>query len=113
MKTWTETRQLVWQRDAAHCVACGQRLDVDTWECHHRRLRAQGGGNALSNLLALCPGCHVEAHSRRLEWSEPRGYVLRSGSDPWSTPVLRHDPWSGDWQLAQPTDDGHWEREAE
>jgi 5-methylcytosine-specific restriction endonuclease McrA len=31
-------------------------------ECHHRRLRSQGGGNGAENLMCLCEDHHRDVH---------------------------------------------------
>lgn len=39
------------------CGHCGAMLDA-TYEVDHRLALFQGGSNDMSNLVALCPGCH-------------------------------------------------------
>jgi predicted restriction endonuclease len=81
-------RQGVLERSNGRCEGCGQRLDPDTWECHHRKLRSQFGKDELSNLLALCLPCHVLAHSKRRAFGEPNGLIVASWQQPEEVPVL-------------------------
>ncbi len=39
------------------CGTCGSLLD-ETYEVDHRLALFNGGSNDMSNLVALCPGCH-------------------------------------------------------
>jgi hypothetical protein len=45
------------------CVACGSAEDL---QHHHLVTRAEGGGDDPSNLIALCYGCHLKLHTRRM-----------------------------------------------
>ncbi len=47
------------------CVSCGQELPLH-WgspHVHHKVPLSKGGNHALSNLVLLCPGCHLTEHS--------------------------------------------------
>jgi 5-methylcytosine-specific restriction endonuclease McrA len=90
-----ELRDLVWDRDGGRCAICGQGLSEKRWECHHRKLRSQGGRDEPANLLALHPRCHSEAHDNRT-WARERGYIVHPNTDPASRAVLRH---GAHWQL--------------
>jgi hypothetical protein len=60
----------VYRRDGYRCQnpVC-VRCDVTL---HHLLYRAMGGGDALWNVLALCPPCHLEGeHEGRLKVIEP------------------------------------------
>ena len=86
---------------AGHCCdMCGQALSAKSWECHHRRLRSQGGLDEVPNLLALHHSCHGQAHGNRA-WARDCGYIVHRGDDPATRPVLRHGK---SWQL--PSIDG-------
>lgn len=86
---------------AGHCCdMCGQALSAKSWECHHRRLRSQGGLDEVDNLLALHHSCHGQAHGNRA-WARARGYIVHRGDEPATRPVLRHGK---TWQL--PSIDG-------
>ena len=56
-KRWAVVRLKVLDRDGWRCVLCSRagRLEVD----HIRPLALQGSKYALSNLQALCRGCHI------------------------------------------------------
>lgn len=84
-----DLRSEVIARAHGRCDMCGQQLDPDDWECHHRKLRAQGGRDELANLLALHGSCHRVAHHYPA-WSYDRGYLVRRGDEPDSVPVLLH-----------------------
>jgi hypothetical protein len=60
-----ELREIVWARSLGVCEhsECGERLSAQRWECHHRKLRAQGGHDCACNLLALHPRCHVQGRT--------------------------------------------------
>lgn len=79
---------------------CGQALSAKRWECHHRRLKSQGGRDERANLLALHDTCHGRAHGNRT-WAKECGYIVHKGHDPETRPVWRHGRY---WQL--PTPDG-------
>ena len=75
----------VYARDR-RCVRCGG----EGWHVHHRKLRSQGGEDALPNLVLLCQRCHELVHSRRVEVGEPGGFIVPSWQDPSEVPVLYH-----------------------
>lgn len=79
---------------------CGEHLPACEWECHHRRLRSQGGKDEPPNLLALHDCCHARAHRNRA-WARRHGYIVHRGDDPAARPVWRH---GRSWRL--PTPDG-------
>lgn len=43
---------------------------------HHKRMRSQGGGDELSNLLTVCAPCHRYIHAHPAE-SYKNGWLLR------------------------------------
>jgi hypothetical protein len=83
-------RRGVEERCQGRCEGCGKTL-LPGWECHHRKLKSQGGKDELSNLVALniwdC-ACHPRAHSKRKEFGEPNGLIVPSTQDPAEVPVL-------------------------
>jgi hypothetical protein len=48
-------------------------------EVHHRQTRAQGGSNALTNLLAVCGRCHRYIHANPAAAYE-HGWLIRRGA---------------------------------
>jgi len=81
---WTETRHKLFERCKGYCEITGQPLDLDTFDCHHRRPKGMGGTDRpdrdwLSNLIAITPAIHNggprSVHGDPL-WSRPRGYLL-------------------------------------
>ena len=91
-------RAAVLGRAGGVCDICGIPLPVDDWECHHRRLRSQGGKDEPVNLLALHHSCHQRAHGNR-DWARERGYIVHRGTVPAQRPVWRH---GAAWQLPTP-----------
>jgi len=84
----TSVRAIVLERDGHACVSCGRPVGRagQWWSIQHRVARGTGGGNELSNLIALCgsatsPGCHRRCEDREQEMHD-RGYWLRSGENP-------------------------------
>lgn len=59
--SWQTTRRQVLQRDGSGCVSCGEALGPDA-DIHHLLPRSMGGTDELSNLVALCDGCHASHH---------------------------------------------------
>lgn len=93
-------RDQVYVAAGSCCDICGQALSAKRWECHHRRLKSQGGEDERGNLLALHDACHSLAHRHRA-WARECGYIVHRGDDPQARPVWRH---GRSWQL--PTEDG-------
>jgi 5-methylcytosine-specific restriction endonuclease McrA len=89
--TWQQLRAWVFERDGGRCVRCGRGLSGH-WECHHRRLRSQGGQDVLSNLIALCNpgGCHEWVHLNR-EAAQLHGWICVSAVGPLVMPVTYWD----------------------
>jgi hypothetical protein len=103
-----ELRPLTWERAGGRCDMCGLPLP-EIWECHHRRLKSQGGKNELPNLLALDYRCHAYAHEHRT-WARIRGYIVHRPDMPALRPVLRHQrtwelPTDTEWIPSTPPDD--------
>jgi hypothetical protein len=86
---WAQLRRWVHERDGGRCVRCGDGL-VEGFECHHRRLRSQGGRDELSNLIALCSDCHGWAHGHPAE-AQLAGWIVVSGTGPLAMPVRYAD----------------------
>jgi hypothetical protein len=86
-----EVRQLVHERAKGRCERCGYGLGT-IWECHHRKLRSQGGDNSLSNLIALHPDCHNPGSPGSVHSNPTRsyrlGYMVPSWADAHSSPML-------------------------
>lgn len=55
---------LWWVQDGK-CPNCGEHITRETgWHLHHILPKAQGGTDAMSNLVILHPNCHRQVHSR-------------------------------------------------
>lgn len=54
-------RTSIFERDRHRCRGCAKSAD----EVHHIVFRSQGGTDDPSNLVAICRGCHEQAHGRR------------------------------------------------
>lgn len=75
-----ELREAVFARSGGLCELCGERLTA-VWECHHRKLRSQGGLDSVTNLLALHPLCHRRAHGHPA-WAKEVGLIVHSMDNP-------------------------------
>lgn len=91
---YAELRVQVKARAQDRCERCGCALGCD-WECHHRRLRSQGGRDAVENLVAICPGCHRWAHANPTKARADGWIVPGLGSGPRvhpeAVPIRLHD----------------------
>lgn len=54
-EAWVTLRTAVFERDGWRCVTCKKYRGLDA---HHILPRSQGGEDVLTNLVALCRGCH-------------------------------------------------------
>jgi hypothetical protein len=92
---WEVLRKAVLGRAGSRCERCGTDLrKLKWWECHHRKLKSQGGGDWIDNLLALCPTCHnghQESAHRRITLARTNGWIVPSWADHETVPVLLHD----------------------
>jgi hypothetical protein len=100
-------RQLVYERSGGQCERCGFAL-TPVWECHHRKLRSQGGDWSLANLLALHPSCHsgdaTSIHGRP-KAAYALGHLVRAGLDTSEMPVQL---WGNRWVLLGPSGGYIW-----
>lgn len=98
-----EVVDAVLERASHSCEICGSGLGdrrVDDWQIQHRRPRGNGGTlrpetNWPSNLMLLCPGCHLdgdEAVESRREAALAAGWLVHQGDDPATVPVVIHGP---------------------
>lgn len=81
-------RMSVYDRAGGCCDRCGRAVPKDDWECHHRKLRSQGGQDSMFNLVCLCHEDHARIH-RAVQWSYENGWLVRSFDDPALVPVRR------------------------
>jgi len=55
----------LWLTQDGKCPNCGEHITRETgWHLHHILPKAQGGTDAMSNLVILHPNCHRQVHSR-------------------------------------------------
>lgn len=87
-RAWAALRLRVLARSGGLCECCGAGLNPLVWECHHRRLRSQGGADSMTNLLALAPGCHQVAHRGDRAAAERAGLIVPSWQLPARVSVL-------------------------
>lgn len=60
---WGSRRDAVWERQKYQCGRCGvYKGDASLNEVHHVVHLANGGSNALDNLVGLCGDCHALMH---------------------------------------------------
>lgn len=86
---WEQLRAAVLERSNGCCDLCAFAIGPDEYECHHRRLRSQGGLDEMANLVALHDLCHDRLHGDRAMARET-GFIVHRPDDPAHTPVLRH-----------------------
>ena len=55
-------------------------------QLHHRRLRSQGGGHTVENLIAVCSSCHTWFH-REVAAATSQGWIVRSVHEPGEVPM--------------------------
>ena len=56
------------EQDVILCEACGRKAT----DLHHIKYRSRGGGDEVSNIIALCRACHDSAHNEKLSESDLR-----------------------------------------
>lgn len=88
-RNWSKLREAVLARAGGCCDFCAFAIDPTDWECHHRRLRSQGGFDEMPNLVALHDACHSRLHDNRA-MARDTGFIIHRPDDPAHTPVLRH-----------------------
>jgi ATP-dependent DNA helicase RecQ len=54
-------RRQVLERDGWRCQNCGSAMNL---QIHHLKPRSKLGHDEISNLLALCAGCHALLHGK-------------------------------------------------
>jgi hypothetical protein len=70
-------RQMLLGRCESRCELCLERLPRGGWHPHHRRLKGQGGGDEITNLLALDALCHRRVHGH-VAWSYDHGFLVHA-----------------------------------
>lgn len=86
-------REQVLARCAGYCEKCGNSLS-ESWALHHRKLRSQGGKDAIENFLALHHSCHnLGTKSVHMNPSDSveNGYIVPSWAEPSEFPVTLAD----------------------
>lgn len=73
---------VVSERCRGACEArCTVRCTGGAEQLHHRRMRSQGGGHTVANLLFVCHACHAWIHAQPGE-SYRRGLLVHSWDAP-------------------------------
>jgi len=72
-ETYRQLRLEVLNRDGWRCQSCGA---IEGLEVHHIQPRSHLGDDTAANLVALCVGCHQNAHRQGTR----REQALRSDS---------------------------------
>lgn len=72
-------RPLLAARADGNCERCGQVFRGE-FEDHHRLLRSRGGGDELSNRVALCGECHRWVHANPLT-ATAGGWMLTASEE--------------------------------
>ena len=83
-------RTAAYERAGGLCDCCGEWMDPETFDAHHRQLRSRGGKHTIENLVALKHEHHMWVHQHPAE-STDRGLMVPSWADPVDTPVRRFD----------------------
>lgn len=95
-QVWRLLKLAVHDRDGWRCARGGSRVQAGDgsmpWhaQCHHRRLRAQGGPDTFENLVTLCSRCHTWAHGHPA-LACLAGFIVVSGGGPAIMPVAWWD----------------------
>lgn len=82
-------RRAVYERAGGCCECCGERLQQSAFQCHHRKLRARGGQDSITNLLVLCAMCHRRLHSH-VRFATDHGFIVSAYDDPAFVPLFLH-----------------------
>ena len=83
-------RTAVYERAGGLCDCCGEWMDPETFDVHHRQLRSRGGKHTIENLVALKHEHHMWVHQHPAEATE-RGLMVSAYADPATIPVRRFD----------------------
>ena len=60
MRSWARARRACFERDSYRCALCGLAARL---EAHHVKALEDGGAAfELTNLRAVCRGCHIALH---------------------------------------------------
>lgn len=100
-------RVLIYTRAGGKCEVSGVPVPFEDFDDHHRKLKAHGRNDALSNRLCLHPDAHTagpQAVHRLGDEAYEAGWLVRSWADPRRVPVKLHDG-----RLVLLTDDGRYE----
>lgn len=82
---WTTAKEQVKAEVGARCVICG----ATSVDIHHRKAKAKGGGNVLTNLAPLCRRHHRLAERRNSSTSHQLRETLRGSGEPGAVKVAR------------------------
>jgi len=62
---WEERREEVRSKANYTCQECKTKDPIPSLHAHHIKHLSRGGSNKISNLMALCEGCHENKHGGR------------------------------------------------
>ncbi len=83
---WAQARRDTYARDGGRCQSCGLPITLQDAQIHHRKLRSQGGGHTLDNLVTLDASCHRWWHNHPA-LGYAAGWLIPAGGDPAATPI--------------------------
>ncbi len=63
---WRKKKEKTHRRDGYRCVVCGHNVRRDTHHLTYERVFVE----KISDLVTLCPGCHLEVHRGKIEQQE-------------------------------------------
>jgi ribosomal protein S27AE len=85
---WAAISDALWVRSNGACERCGSfLLDADHAHRHHRKLRSQGGGHHVANLVLLCTLCHGAVHAHPTK-AKHAGFIVAGWAQPEKVPVF-------------------------
>ena len=81
VKTWFTIREFVLERDNYTCQDCGALLFSPQLHVHHIKEQWDGGSDEESNLITLCPQCHISRHKEtKARWQNSKGVHKRKAT---------------------------------
>jgi hypothetical protein len=99
-----ETVSGVVDRDAGHCVRCGDPVfgaRGEGWSIQHRKKRSAGVDNSASNLVLVCgngvTGCHGWIEDHPTQAAHEGGWSVSRYAEPAQVPVLIRSGFGERW----------------
>ncbi|MBN1877712.1 MAG: HNH endonuclease [Anaerolineae bacterium] len=71
-------RRTVLMRDGQQCVKCKTKRSL---HLHHYKPVAEGGENAVGNLVTLCANCHMAVHQGLIKVRKPKAVAMKASKE--------------------------------